>query len=211
MCVCVRRRRSRARCRYGGKLGATKVTPFYDWLRDNNSTPAQLDRAVSTFVHSCAGYCVATYVMGIGDRHNDNIMVKRTGHYFHIDFGHFLGNFKYQFGVKRERSAMVFTPEMQYVMTQHSTPQFDEFLRLSAQAFNVLREHGGTLITLLMLMVPAGMPELAAREDISYMRDMLALDVTDEKATAVWRKEVDAALTNWFRRFDNTIHILKHA
>ena len=54
-----------------------------------------------------------SYVLGLGDRHPDNIMInKNTGKLFHIDFGHFLGNVKSKYGIKRERDPFVFTKEM---------------------------------------------------------------------------------------------------
>jgi phosphatidylinositol-4,5-bisphosphate 3-kinase len=63
----------------GGIFGAFNDKSFLDWIEANNADPRSLKLAIDLFLRSCAGYCVATYVLGIGDRHNDNIMVLSLG------------------------------------------------------------------------------------------------------------------------------------
>ena len=115
---------------------------------------------VRRFLRSCAGYCVATYVLGIGDRHNDNIMLTTSGNLFHIDFGHFLGHKKYFLGFNREPASFVFTPDFAYVMGGKGAPDFEEFVDTACRAYLVLRRHSSTFINLFALMLSTGIPEL---------------------------------------------------
>lgn len=75
----------------------------------------ELKKMRQVFAKSAAGYCVMSYLLGLGDRHPDNIMVNTIeGNFLHIDFGHFLGNKKAKFGISRETDPFVLTPEVAY-------------------------------------------------------------------------------------------------
>ncbi|XP_037320033.2 phosphatidylinositol 4,5-bisphosphate 3-kinase catalytic subunit beta isoform [Pungitius pungitius] len=167
-----------------------------NWLKERNSGDA-LDRAIEEFTLSCAGYCVATYVLGIGDRHSDNIMVRSTGQLFHIDFGHILGNFKSKFGIKRERVPFILTHDFIHVIQQGKTgytEKFASFRQYCEAAYLVLRKNGNLFITLFALMLTAGLPELTSVKDIQYLKDSLALGKTDDDALKQFRQKFDEAL-----------------
>jgi phosphatidylinositol-4,5-bisphosphate 3-kinase catalytic subunit alpha/beta/delta len=91
-------------------------------------------------------------VLGIGDRHNDNIMVTQSGNLFHIDFGHFLGNYKKKYGIKRERAPFIFTPQYAHVLDGKGSPAFSHFVDTCCKAYNILRRNKDMFITLFQMV-----------------------------------------------------------
>lgn len=167
-----------------------------NWLKSKNPGEA-LDRAIEEFTLSCAGYCVATYVLGIGDRHSDNIMIRENGQLFHIDFGHFLGNFKTKFGINRERVPFILTYDFVHVIQQGKTnnsEKFERFRGYCERAYTILRRHGLLFLHLFALMRAAGLPELSCSKDIQYLKDSLALGKTEEEALKHFRVKFNEAL-----------------
>ncbi|XP_067423455.1 phosphatidylinositol 4,5-bisphosphate 3-kinase catalytic subunit delta isoform isoform X2 [Emydura macquarii macquarii] len=167
-----------------------------NWLKSKNPGEA-LEEAVEEFTLSCAGYCVATYVLGIGDRHSDNIMIRETGQLFHIDFGHFLGNFKTKFGINRERVPFILTYDFVHVIQQGKTnnsEKFERFRDYCEKAYMILRQHGLLFLHLFALMKAAGLPELSCSKDIQYLKDSLALGKTDDEALKHFRLKFNEAL-----------------
>jgi phosphatidylinositol-4,5-bisphosphate 3-kinase len=222
-----------ARCQWAGG-GPYDKNPLYDFILANalelhkaqfvkaKSVEDVVDHSVDNFLRSCAGYVVTTYVMGIGDRHPSNIMMQTDGHLFHIDFGHFLGNFKTKkiVGIKfkRERSPLVFTPQMLHVLDplkdeydKANASYVKAFLEFANSTYTLLRTRSSFFTSLFSLMVPAGLPELKSESDVDYMRSNLQLNVNDEiKAAAALESIINDSLKTSFKQIDDLMHMMAH-
>jgi hypothetical protein len=194
----------------GGASAVLKSSVISNWLKSHNPTESEYAAAVENFINSCAGYCVATYVLGIGDRHNDNIMLTKSGLLFHIDFAHFLGNMMEWKGFKRETAPFVLTPQFLHVMGGDKGNNFKRFISLCCTAYNVIRRYGHTIITLFQMMLSTGIRELKGREDLLYLREVLALEMTDEEAAEFFTEKIYESLRTKRTQLNDAIHLLAH-
>lgn len=102
------------------------------------------------FVKSTALYCVVSYLLGIGDRHLDNIMISNDGLLFHIDFGFILGQ-----DPKYSNNRLIrVTPEIINVIGGYESEDYDYFKKTCVRIYNILRLHVNTFSNLLSI-VPA--------------------------------------------------------
>jgi phosphatidylinositol-4,5-bisphosphate 3-kinase len=177
------------------KLQATKSTVFgafekkviVDWLKKSHGGSKIPEEVNATFRKSLAAYCVATYVLGVGDRHCSNMMIQPDGHFFHIDFGHFLGHFKKVMADHVDRELEVyFSKAMAYAVKKSgktSKAGWQEFVDLCGKAFEILRKHKNMLVYLVLSMLGTGIPELQSKEDVKYLSDKLITASTESSAT----------------------------
>lgn len=89
---------------------------------------------MDTYVRSCAGYCVITYLLGVGDRHLDNLLLTTQGKLFHIDFGYILGR-----DPKPLPPPMKLSKEMVEGMGGVNSEHYQEFRKQCYTAFLHLR------------------------------------------------------------------------
>lgn len=193
-----------------GVTGSFKDRPLADWLQKHNPTEDEYEKAVENFIYSCAGCCVATYVLGICDRHNDNIMLKTSGHMFHIDFGRFLGHAQMFGNIKRDRAPFVFTSDMAYVINggDKTSSRFHDFVDLCCQAYNLIRKHTHLFLNLLGLMLSCGIPELSDLQDLKYVYDALRPQDSEADATTYFTRLIESSLGSVATKLNFFIHNL---
>ncbi|XP_046966476.1 phosphatidylinositol 3-kinase catalytic subunit type 3 [Vanessa cardui] len=147
---------------------------------------------MDTYIRSCAGYCVITYLLGVGDRHLDNLLLTRSGALFHIDFGYILGR-----DPKPLPPPMKLSKEMVEAMGGVHSELYHEFRKLCYTAFLHLRRHANLVLNLFSLMVDASVPDIALEPDkaVKKVQDKLRLDLGDEEAVHFLQNLLDMSVT----------------
>lgn len=135
--------------------------------------------ALDTFVKSCAGYCVITYLLGVGDRHLDNLLLAPSGHFFHADFGFILGRDPKPFS-----PAMKLSNEMVDGMGGANSEQYKQFKQYCFTAYNTLRKYSNLILNLFSLMVDANIPDIKMEPDmvVIKVKERFHLELSEEEA-----------------------------
>ncbi|XP_026317368.1 phosphatidylinositol 3-kinase catalytic subunit type 3 [Hyposmocoma kahamanoa] len=147
---------------------------------------------MDTYIRSCAGYCVITYLLGVGDRHLDNLLLTKAGALFHIDFGYILGR-----DPKPLPPPMKLSKEMVEAMGGIHSEYYHEFRKQCYTAFLHLRRHANLMLNLFSLMVDASVPDIALEPDkaVKKVQDKLRLDLGDEEAVLYLQNLLDMSVT----------------
>ncbi|CAH8459763.1 unnamed protein product [Schistosoma curassoni] len=204
----------------GGLTGPFKEGVITKWLQSQNITELDYKRALDNFLRSLAGCCVATYILGVGDRHNDNIMIRYSGHVFHVDFSKVFGNSQTFAGIKRDRVPFVLTQDMLHVLntyskdvtnlpygvnnssgfgytpghgSSHSQQGVQIFIDRCCEAYNLLRHRSYQLISLLELSLSMNIPGLN-RDCIRFVLRALRLELNDQEASQYFTELVRKTL-----------------
>jgi phosphatidylinositol 4-kinase len=108
--------------------------------------------AQRNFMTSLAAYSIVSYLLGLKDRHNGNIMIDTRGHLIFIDFGFAMGMAPgHEFSM--ERAPFKFTAEYVEVMGGVNDPCYKEFERLFVEGFKAARKNSQIALGLVEIMM----------------------------------------------------------
>eukprot|EP00211_Chloroparvula_japonica_P000941 CAMPEP_0119123536 /NCGR_PEP_ID=MMETSP1310-20130426/3452_1 /TAXON_ID=464262 /ORGANISM="Genus nov. species nov., Strain RCC2339" /LENGTH=1041 /DNA_ID=CAMNT_0007113373 /DNA_START=100 /DNA_END=3225 /DNA_ORIENTATION=+ len=165
------------------------------------------------YVQTLAFWTVATYLIGLGDRHTDNIMLKDNGAIFHIDFGFILG--------KDSKPLMpkirIFKDMMDCIGGfGERSDGYQNFLDLCFKMFSTLRRHTELFYEFCEAVFDWDplLDEVDLREKDIVLQEFLHRanpKALDDQANEILRKTIEEsyqsytpAMENYFRQLQRT-------
>merc|ERR1712228_573943 len=121
------------------------------------------------FIKSLAGYCVITYLLGVGDRHLDNILLTNGGYLFHIDFGYIYGEEPPMKGTISPKIRII--KQMIAVMGGENSTKYKQFQQYIISAYLRLRKMAPLILNLLSLIGQGQMQQVD--DDVRFVYSRL--------------------------------------
>jgi phosphatidylinositol 3-kinase len=158
---------------------------------------------LDTFIKSCAGYSVITYILGIGDRHLDNLLLTDDGRLFHVDFAFILGR-----DPKPFPPPMKLCKEMVEAMGGAESQYYTRFKSYCCEAYNILRKSSNLILNLFHLMAGSTIPDIASdpEKGILKLQEKFRLDMDDEACIHFFQDLINESVSALFPQMVETIH-----
>ena len=164
---------------------------YYEELSKHDEK--ELNKKLESYINSCAGYCVVTYLLGIGDRHLENLMIDKNGRLFHIDFGYILGK-----DPKPMPPPIKLCKEMVQCMGGKDSKGFADFQQKCVNAYWVLRENARVIVNMFYLMIDSGIPELNNIDNLKKLHEKFVPQKNKQEAAVFMldnlKESVDALM-----------------
>ncbi|EGW30820.1 uncharacterized protein SPAPADRAFT_142747 [Spathaspora passalidarum NRRL Y-27907] len=160
---------------------------------------------MDNYVKSCAGYCVITYILGVGDRHLDNLLLSPNGKFWHADFGYILG-----------RDPKPFPPLMKLPIQvihgmgglQHEN--YNIFKSYCFITYTTLRKNSNLILNLFQLMLDANIPDIKfdRTRAIEKVQDKFCLQMTEEEAILHFQNLINDSVSAFMPVVIDRLHSL---
>ena len=169
-------------------LDSYKALKLY--FKDISDNEKMQEKKLDSFINSLAGYCAVNYILGIGDRHNDNIMLTKSGKIFHIDFGYILGKdpIKYY--------PFKFDKDMVECMGGKNSDKYKKFIQKCKNAYSILRENARTIVNMFYLMIDSGIKGINNIECLNKLHDKFTPNLDKEQALTSFINELEETLNS---------------
>jgi phosphatidylinositol 3-kinase len=179
---------------------ANPIQDFFRAFHYAPNDPYMVRKSVmETYIKSCAGYCAITYILGVGDRHLDNLLLHPTGHFFHCDYSFILGH-----DPKRYLPLRI-TEDMVNGMGGRESDNYAMFMSLTCAAFLTFRRpenvrHAMSFVRLMdgscTFASSNGDTKLPLETALLGIRQRLRLDLPDDEAILFMERLVEESCSS---------------
>lgn len=180
----------------GPNMGVLEFVEGCTPLRDAAELHTKLDpdsrkHLVATAVASYIG----GYILGLRDRHFDNILLSENGTLFHIDFGHVFGS-----RILFDTANIAVTRDLLELMGEQ---KWGELIVVAIRAYQVLRQYAKEIIHFTDLAFHLIHPTDFIRK---FMWDSFKMDSSEPDAMAYIASEFTTAPKRMSTKIKNTFH-----